>query len=261
MSMSDSEVQLWQRYAATRDARVRSRLIEHYMPLVWYVVKKLAVTLPKTVDQNDLSGYGSIGLIEAVEKFKVERGVKFQTYAITRIRGAILDEMRKQDWVPRSVRSHARNVFAATQALEAILGRTPTDEELADRLGISTRDLEYILSQDTSSFLSLDELIQVSDDGQTVTWLNTVPDHRPNPAVRLDEKEVREQLTKIIDTLPEREKILIALYYQEDMTFKEIGMVFRVSETRVCQLHAQALERIRTRMSQYVGYTISSKCR
>ncbi len=264
MPMSDTETELWQKYAATGDPHIREALIIQYLPLVRYVVNRLAVTLPPTIDQNDLYGYGCIGLIQSVEKFMVERGVKFDTYATSRIRGAILDELRNQDWVPRSVRTRIRQISEATNTLELELGRPVTDEEIANCLNIETRHLATIMSQDISPFLSLDELIKVSDDGQIITWLDTMPDKRPNPARQLEKKEFLEELERAIRALPERERILLWLYYQEGFTLKEIGSLIRnqrgvigVSESRVCQLHDQAVSRIRTRMSQYYGFVIS----
>ncbi|MBM3269112.1 MAG: FliA/WhiG family RNA polymerase sigma factor [Candidatus Sericytochromatia bacterium] len=245
--------ELWQKYAANPDPKTREKLILQYAPLVRYVVGRLAVTLPPTIDQEDLYGYGLIGLIQAVEKFSLDRGVKFETYAIIRIRGAILDELRSQDWVPRSVRSRTRDVSEAMQALEAELGRPATEEELAGKLGVSAADLAHIMAQETSPFLSLDELVQVSDDGQSITWLDTMADDRPGPAAMLEEQEFREQLAAAIDALPEREKILLALYYQEGLTLKEIGLVLKVSESRVCQLHTQAALRLRTWINRYLG--------
>ncbi len=254
--------ELWQQYANNADPKIREKLILQYAPLVRYVVGRLAVTLPPTIDQEDLYGYGLIGLIQAVEKFSLDRGVKFETYAITRIRGAILDELRSQDWVPRSVRSRTRDVSEAMQALEAELGRPASEEELARKLGVSASDLAHIMAQETSPFLSLDELVQVSDDGQSITWLDTMADERPGPAAMLEEQEFRDQLAAAIDALPEREKILLALYYQEGLTLKEIGLVLKVSESRVCQLHTQAALRLRTWINRYLGIeTTAAKTR
>lgn len=254
--------ELWQNFAATGDPKIREKLILQYAPLVRYVVGRLAVTLPPTIDQEDLYGYGLIGLIQAVEKFSLDRGVKFETYAITRIRGAILDELRSQDWVPRSVRSRSRDIAEAMSQLEGELGRPATEEEIANRLGVSAQDLAHIMSQETSPFLSLDELVQVSDDGQSITWLDTMADERPGPAAQLEEQEFREQLARAIDALPEREKILLSLYYQEGLTLKEIGMVLKVSESRVCQLHTQAALRLRTWINRYLGIeSAASKAR
>lgn len=248
-----STADLWQKFTAHGDRASREQLILQYAPLVRYVVGRLAVTLPATIDQDDLYGYGVIGLIHAVERFSPERGVKFETYAITRIRGAIIDELRSQDWVPRSVRSRARELSATIGALEGKLGRHPSESEIAEAMGITGAELNGVMAQATSPFLSLDELVQVGDDGQGINWLDTMVDDRPGPTAQLEEREFKEQLASAIDALPERERLLLALYYHEGLTLKEIGQVMGVSESRVCQLHTQAALRLRTTINRYLG--------
>ncbi|HBN07097.1 MAG TPA: FliA/WhiG family RNA polymerase sigma factor [Cyanobacteria bacterium UBA8530] len=243
---------LWQQYAESQDQAAREQLILEYVPLVRYVIGRLALTLPPSLDSEDLYGYGIIGLIDAVERFNPERGVKFETYAVTRIRGTIIDELRSQDWVPRSVRSRAKSLSGTLSTLECELGRPASDEELAKAMGISPKDLGHILAEATSPFLSLDELVQLGDDGQHVAWIDSMADDKPGPAAVLEESEFRSQLTMAIDGLPEREKLLLSLYYTEGLTLKEIGLVLSVSESRVCQLHTQAMLRLRNRITRYL---------
>lgn len=254
-----AENDLWQKYKSTQDAAAREQLILQYAPLVRYVVGRMAVTLPATVDQEDLYGYGVIGLIHAIERFSLERGVKFETFAITRIRGAIIDELRSQDWVPRSVRSRARELSAAVAQLEAELSRAPSEEEIARAMGLSLMELHAIQGEATSPFLSLDELVQVGEDGQSITWLDTMVESKPGPVAQLEETEFVDQLAKAIDALPERERLLLSLYYHDGLTLKEIGAVMGVSESRVCQLHTQAAVRLRTQLNRYLGVEDAGK--
>jgi len=244
---------LWKQYIAKGDRASREPLILAYAPLVRYVVGRLAVTLPQTIDQDDLTGYGIIGLIHAIERFAPDRGVKFETYAITRIRGAILDELRSQDWVPRSVRSRAREIGHQIALLEASLGRHPSEQEIADAMGVAPQDLTDYMGSATASFLSLDEMVSGQDEGGSVSWIDTMTDERPGPLAQLEEKEMQDQLAIAIDALPEREKHVLALYYKEQLTLKEIGLVLGVSESRVCQLHSQAALRIRNHVNRYLG--------
>lgn len=250
---ASNTAELWQKFTTTGDKACREQLIMQYAPLVRHVVGRLAVTLPATIDQDDLFGYGVIGLIHAIERFSPERGVKFETYAMTRVRGAIIDELRSQDWVPRSVRSRAREVSSAISQLEGALGRHPSEAEIAGAMGIAQDDLAGMMAATTSPFLSLDEMVQMSDDGASVNWLDMMVDDRPGPAAQLEEHEFKEQLALAIDSLPEREKLLLSLYYKESLTLKEIGLVMGVSESRVCQLHTQAAMRLRNAINRYLG--------
>lgn len=244
---------LWQKYAKKPDPATREKLIMEYLPLVKYVVGRMAVTLPPTVDAEDLVGYGVMGLITAIERFSPDRGFKFETFAVSRIRGAIIDELRSQDWLPRSVRQKAKEMEGSIRTLENSLGRTATDQELAGALGTTVDNLPKNLAEIVAPVLSLDDLVMMSDDGQKVSWLDTLPDDRLGPAASFDAEEMTQILGKAIDLLPERERLLVSLYYHEGLTLKEIGQVLSVTESRVCQLHSQAVGRLRTKINQMVA--------
>jgi RNA polymerase sigma factor for flagellar operon FliA len=240
---------LWQKYTSKPDPATREKLIMEYLPLVKYVVGRMAVTLPPTVDSEDLMGYGVMGLISAIERFNPERGFKFETFAVSRIRGAIIDELRSQDWLPRSVRQKAKEMEATIRQVEHQLGRTASDEELATAMGIKVDDLPRSLSEIVAPVLSLDDLVSMGDEGQKLSWLDTLPDDRVGPAAAFDQEEMVEILGQAIEALPERERLLITLYYHEGLTLKEIGQVLSVTESRVCQLHSQAVGRLRTKIN------------
>jgi len=249
---SDDTAGLWRRYRETRDQGIRDRLILGYSPLVKYVAGRLGSGLPAHVDEQDLVSYGLLGLIGAIERFDPDRDVKFETYAIARIRGAIIDELRALDWVPRSVRSRARDIERAITALEAKLGRAPTDEEIAQRLGVSGDELEESLAEiSRSSIAALDELWTVSGSGgDQVSLIDTIEDTAaPDPQGALSQTEMREAIADAIARLPEREKLVVTLYYYEELTLREIGEVLGVTESRVSQLHTKAVLRLKARLA------------
>ncbi len=246
----------WRRYKRQGDQRAREQLIVAYSPLVKYVAGRLASGLPAHVEEADLVSYGLLGLMNAVERFELEREIKFETYAITRIRGAIIDELRSQDWVPRSVRSRAREIERANAKLENHLQRAPTDEEMAAALDISVEEFqESLLAISTSTIAALDELWTVSDaSGDQVSLLDTLHDPgAPDPSQAVDESELKDRVADAIARLPEREKLVVALYYYENLTLREIGEVLGVTESRVSQLHTKAVLRLRSRMSSDNG--------
>src|ERR671919_681046 len=216
--------ELWRLYKEGGDGSARERLVVAYSPLVKFVAGRTGARLPSHVDQADLISYGMIGLAEAMERFEPSREIRFETFAMQRIRGAIIDELRSLDWVPRSVRSRARDIEAANSKLEHELGRAPTDAELAERLKISEDELQESL-------------------------LHTIEDESaPDPQAALDTTEVKDRLQDAIQDLPERETLVIALYYFENLTLREIGEVLGVTESRVSQLHSKAVLRLRSRL-------------
>jgi RNA polymerase sigma factor for flagellar operon FliA len=243
---------LWRYYRRTGDQAVRDRLILTYAPLVKYVAGRLGSGLPAHVEEADLVSYGLLGLIGAIDRFDPEREIKFETYAVARIRGAIIDELRSLDWVPRSVRSRAREIERAIAELERRLGRPPEDEEIAAKLGISEDELQESLTDiSRTSIAALDELWSASPSGgDPVALIDTIEDPlAAEPQAEMAQTEVRELLGEAIARLPEREKIVVTLYYYEELTLREIGEVLGVTESRVSQLHTKAVLRLRSRLS------------
>ncbi len=222
-----------------------------YSPLVKYVAGRMSSGLPAHVEDADLISYGLTGLINAIERFDLTREIKFETYAITRIRGSIIDELRTLDWVPRSVRARARDIERANTKLEARLQRAPTDEEMAAELEITVEEFqESLLQISNSTVVALDELWSVSDStGDQVSLLDTLPDRgAPDPQQMVDQSELRDRIADAIAALPEREKLVVALYYYENLTLREIGEVLSVTESRVSQLHTKAVLRLRSKL-------------
>ncbi|MCE7007709.1 FliA/WhiG family RNA polymerase sigma factor [Kibdelosporangium philippinense] len=241
-------VALWTEYGKERDQPLRDRLVLHYAPLVKYVAGRVGTGLPAHVDVGDLIQSGIFGLVDAIEKFEPERGLKFETYAMQRIRGAILDDLRQQDWVPRSVRGRAREVERALERLGAKLQRQPSDAELAAELDISVRDLHELYAQlQLTSVVALDELVAAGRG--TASLAETLPDEgAEDPVATLVDLDNRRQLAGAIEQLNERDRIVVTLYYFENLTLAEIGKVLGVTESRVCQLHTRAVLRLRAKL-------------
>lgn len=243
--------QLWRDYKSEGATDLREQLILHYSPLVKYVAGRVGVGLPNNIDQSDLVSYGIFGLIDAIDKFDLEREIKFETYAINRIRGAIIDELRSIDWIPRSVRTKARDVERAYAELEARLQRTPSDAEVAAELGVSKDALRRIFSQVSFvNVVALDELLHIGGErGDKVTLGESLVDTKAeDPESVFEVEETRFILADSVGSLPEREKIVITLYYYEGLTLNEIGQVLGVTESRACQLHTKAVLQLRAKM-------------
>lgn len=253
-------VALWVLYKDTGDPAAREKLILNYSPLVKYVAGRLSSNLPQTVETADLISYGIFGLIDAIEKYDLERGIKFETYAIARIKGAIIDELRAMDWVPRSVRARAREIENAYIVLENRLKRVPSDEEVADEMGVTLKELNDILAKlSYTSVVSFEELWTGGDRDDRQNVVGTIEDETAeDPVSMFESSEIREILAQAIEKLPERERLVIALYYYEGLTLKEIGEVLGVTESRVSQLHTKSVLRLRARLHAAQGYVPSS---
>ncbi|MGW1837325.1 RNA polymerase sigma factor WhiG [Streptomyces sp. BBFR2] len=243
---------LWRSYKRTGDERLREQLILHYSPLVKYVAGRVSVGLPSNVEQADFVSSGVFGLIDAIEKFEPERSIKFETYAITRIRGAMIDELRALDWIPRSVRQKARAVERAYATLEAQLRRTPSEPEVAREMGISLEDLHGVFSQlSLANVVALEELLHAGGDGgERLSLMDTLEDTAAdNPVEIAEDRELRRLLARAINTLPDREKTVVTLYYYEGLTLAEIGNVLGVTESRVSQIHTKSVLQLRAKLA------------
>ena len=244
---------IWREFKQAGDSRLREQLILHYSPLVKYVAGRVGTGLPPNIEQADLVSYGIFGLIDAIEKFDLERAIKFETYAISRIRGAIIDELRAIDWIPRSVRSKARDVEKAYASLEAKLHRTPTEAEVAAELEISMGELHQIFSQVSFvNVVALDELLGAGGErGDKISLVDTLEDVRAeDPVTAFESEETKYLLARAINLLPEREKIVVTLYYYEGLTLAEIGQVLGVTESRICQMHTKAVLQLRGKLAE-----------
>jgi RNA polymerase sigma factor FliA len=241
--------ELWRRYKDSGDKSAREQLVLAFSPLVKYVAGRMSTGLPAHVEESDLISYGLLGLISAIERFDLDREIKFETFAITRIKGSIIDELRSLDWVPRSVRARARQIEKANATLEHRLHRAPTDAEVAAELDMSVEEFQDSLTRiSNSSVIALDELWTLSDSsGDQVSLLDTIQDPDAiDPAHAMDATETKDRLADAIARLPEREKLVVALYYYENLTLREIGEVLGVTESRVSQLHTKAVLRLKS---------------
>jgi RNA polymerase sigma factor for flagellar operon FliA len=248
MNRVETVEELWADYKTSHNRETRDRLILHYSPLVKFVAGRVLSRLPSTLEGNDLVSYGILGLIDAIEKFDLARGLKFETYAVPRIRGAILDELRSIDWVPRSVRSKARAAEQAYTKLEHRLGRSPTDEELASEMGISSGELDNLMRQTTrASVLQLDEVLFTGQLGPR-TLGDTIADSGDGPGANLEVEETRRLVSRAITGLPDRERQVLTLYYYEGLNLAEIGDILGVTESRACQIHTKAVHQLRHRL-------------
>ena len=234
---------IWETYKKTRDENLRNVLIERYMPLVRSISERLLTTLPKSIDVDDLTSAGIFGLIDAIDGFDLERGIKFKTYCTTRIRGSILDELRSQDWVPRLVRLKAHKIERAYKALETKFGRKPTDYEMAKALGISITEYNQLIEDSSPvNIFSLNDKWEEEEDESAVSKVEVLQDRKSeDPMTAMNQKDVFDFMTR---NLSEKERLVLIMYYYEGLTMKEIGEVLDLTESRICQIHSAVLERM-----------------
>jgi RNA polymerase sigma factor FliA len=244
--------ELWDDFKASGSLDLRNRLVLHYSPLVKYVAGRLSAGLPNSIEQADLVSYGMFGLIDAINKFEPARGNKFETYAMSRIRGSIIDELRTIDWVPRSLRAKARAVEKAYTKLEHELLRTPTDAEVAEELGTTEEELQDVFTQISFfGLVALEETVAVgADRSESVTLGDTIPDSGLGPVGAFEVEETKQILAQALNRLPEREKIVLTLYYYEGLTLGEIGGILGVTESRICQIHTKAVIQLRSKLAE-----------
>ena len=246
-----SEEELWIEFRKTKSPVLRDAFIRQYMPLVKYVVGKISPSMPSSVEFDDLVGFGQFGLLDAINRYDPDRNVKFKTYAVTRIRGAIFDELRQLDWVPRSVRQKSREIENAIVKLESKLGRPATDAEIAESMGLTESDFQQtVMKVSLTNVLSLNDVWHSGDDSDHISIGDSIEAPSSlNPDVIVEREEIRRVITEAINELPERERRVLVLYYHEDLTFKEIGQVLEVSESRISQLHTKANLRLRAKLT------------
>lgn len=240
---TDNRQKLWEEYARKKTPELREKIIIEYAGLVKLVAGRLSMYLGYNVEYDDLVGYGIFGLIDAIDKYDYTKGYKFETYASLRIRGAILDQIRKMDWIPRSIRQKQRKLENAYRSLEARYGRDVNDEEIAQELDISVEELDNWQNQTKlTNIISLDEFLEQGSESKNEQYLTATFDQ---PDKIVERQELKEILTKVLDTLTEKEKKVIILYYYEELTLKEISKILEVSESRISQLHTKALQKMR----------------
>ncbi len=232
---------LWAEYRENRRADIREKLIEQYLPLVKLVAGRIAIGLPQHIDKDDLISNGFFGLLEAIERYDLSRGVKFETYAVARIRGAMLDSLRAQDWIPATVRQKARQYEQTLAALENRLGRSASDDEVAAAMGITVPQLHNLINTlNGSTLIPLEDYVK-TESSNSMT---------PNPSQFLENEEVKATLAKAIERLPEKERLVVTLYYYEGLTLKEISLILKLTEARISQLHTKAIFRLRGALSR-----------
>jgi RNA polymerase sigma factor FliA len=248
-----SEEDLWKIYRRSKDQKLRDYFVRQYAPLVKYVAGKIAMGMPQNVEFDDLVGFGVFGLFDAIDKFDPAKHVKFKTYAVTRIRGAIFDELRTIDWVPRSVRQKAREVEETVRRLESSLGRSASDEEIASGMEMEVKEFQQMMLKISgTSMLSLHDIWYTGEDNDKISIAESIESPGSlNPDTIVEKDEIKRVIVEAIRELPDKEKKVLVLYYYEDLTLKEIGEVLEVTESRVSQLHTKAVMRLRAKLTSF----------
>lgn len=253
--MAVNVADLWKEFRQRKDEEVRHQLILAYLPLVRQVAGRLAVRLPPYLDQDDLASYGIFGLMEAIERYDWSQGTKFETYAVQRIRGSMLDALRKHSWIPRSLNERFRALRKAYATCEERQGGEVSEEDIAKEMGVEVSEVYRLLAEyNLRSLVSLEECLGGSSTSERRLGDGLSDAQSPDPVALFEDKEFKQMLAKAIDQLESRDKLILALYYYEGLTLKEIGTVLHISESRVCQLHARAIVRLRLKLEQ-AGYT------
>lgn len=247
--INDRQGELWKKYADTRDLAAREALILEYAHLIKFVAGRLNIYFGSNVEYDDLVGFGVFGLIDAIDKFDINKGVKFETYASLRIRGSIIDSIREMDWVPRSLRQKNKELEKAYLEVENKLGRTASDKEIADKLEISMDDFYKLLNEvNVISMVSLEDFFE-----QNYQAASELPNanNTDRPEHELELSELREILGESIEKLPEKEKMVLSLYYYDELTLKEISAIMKVTESRISQIHTKAIMRLRGKLARH----------
>jgi len=253
MPLDNNELQeLWRRYTESKDPAIRETLITTYAHLIKYVAGRLNIYFTANLEYDDLVSFGVFGLIDAIDKFDPNKNVKFETYASLRIRGAIIDNIRELDWVPRSLRQKGKDLEKAYSSLENELGRPPTDQEAADKMGLSMKEFnKFVSDASISTLVSLEEVVEQNSDYADDPWFEDVNE---NPARQAEFTEMKEILAKEIEKLSEKERTVITFYYFEELTLREIAEIMHVSESRISQLHTKAIAKLRGKMARHMSF-------
>jgi len=256
---SKIEQSLWQKYLKDKNIENRNALVEFYGDIVNFIAGRIAVSKPPNVDFDDLISYGVIGLIDAIEKFLPEKGFKFITYGSMRVRGAIVDSLRNYDWIPRAIRIKSKQIQNAYLELESKLGRVPDDETVASYLNVTIEQFYNMLYEVSGlSQLSLDETWTIGSDADEISIMETIEaPAKDHPDIRMTREEIKKEIINTINTLPDKERIVLALYYYEGLTLKEIGEVVNLTESRASQIHSKAIAVVKARLMSNFGYNTS----